>query len=244
MPVFPPSRGALARLHGALRALLRPKAPPQAPGLPAEAGRKSRNDRGLLTFEHTGEVIRAERLLRAAGLEVEVKGPPPELRTGCDMVVVFPLLLQARVLTLLQEADLAPLRTVTAHDVLLEPVSLFQIRRVDGRWLMVRAANIKITLDTADNRIVNISGGGCPDVPWLASRLCGCTLDAAPAPLSLGQTLCCYSLQKAFDHLKTVMAGQSAAKDATGHCGGRNSGKDGPTGQDAGRRDADDNPDA
>ena len=44
------------------------------------------NDRGLLVFEHTGEVISAERLLRKAGMDVEVKGPPPQLRTGCDMV--------------------------------------------------------------------------------------------------------------------------------------------------------------
>jgi Protein of unknown function (DUF3343). len=47
--------------------------------------KKACDDRGLLVFEHTGEVIRAERLLREAGLDVEVKGPPPQLRTGCDM---------------------------------------------------------------------------------------------------------------------------------------------------------------
>ena len=122
------------------------------------------------------------------------------------MVVVFPLLLQARALTVLHEAGLTPLRAVSAHDVLLEPVSLFQTRRINGRWIMVRAANMKITLDSATGRIVNISGGGCPDVPWLASQLCGRDLQTAPAPLSLGQTLCCYSLQKAFDELRTVMA--------------------------------------
>ena len=61
-------------------------------------GKRGCNDRGLLVFDHTGEVIRAERLLRKAGLDVEVKGPPPELRTGCDMVVVFELVSQARVL--------------------------------------------------------------------------------------------------------------------------------------------------
>lgn len=38
----------------------------------------------------------------------------------------------------------------------------------------------------------------CPDVPWVAHKLCGLRLDEAPEPLSLGQTLCCYSLQKAF----------------------------------------------
>ena len=169
-------------------------------------GKRGCNDRGLLVFDHTGEVIRAERLLRKAGLDVEVKGPPPELRTGCDMVVVFELVSQARVLDVLEREGLAPSQVVSAHDVLLEPVSLFQIKQLDDRWLMVRAANMKITLDTSDGRIVNISGGGCPDVPWVAHRLCGLRLEDAPEPLTLGQTLCCYSLQKAFEELRRQRA--------------------------------------
>ena len=168
-------------------------------------GKRGCNDRGLLVFDHTGEVIRAERLLRKAGLDVEVKGPPPELRTGCDMVVVFELVSQARVLDVLEREGLAPSQVVSAHDVLLEPVSLYQVRHMD-RWIMVRAANMKITLDTQDGRIVNISGGGCPDVPWLAHCLCGLRLAEAPEPLSLGQTLCCYSLQKAFEELRRQVA--------------------------------------
>ena len=168
--------------------------------------RRGCNDRGLLVFEHTGEVIRAERLLRAAGLEVEVKGPPPQLRTGCDMVVVFELVLQARIMEILEQDGLSPTQVVSANDVLLEPVSLYQIKHLDDRWIMVRAANMKITLDAADGRIVNISGGGCPDVPWVAHKLCGLRLDEAPAPLSLGQTLCCYSLQKAFEELRRQIA--------------------------------------
>lgn len=168
--------------------------------------RRACNDRGLLVFDHTGEVIRAERLLRAAGLDVEVKGPPPQIRTGCDMVVFFEVVRQVRVLEVLEQGGLVPSQVVSANDVLLEPVSLFQTRCVDDRWIMVRAANMKITLDTADDRIVNISGGGCPDVPWVASKLCGLRLAEAPEPLSLGQTLCCYSLQKAFEELRRQRA--------------------------------------
>ena len=166
------------------------------PGEDDANARHGLNDRGLLVFAHTGEVIRAERMLREAGFTVEVKGPPPRLRTGCDMVVVFPLLSQAGVLKRLKLAYIEPEQVVSAHDVLLEPVSLFQIKRL-GRWLMVRAANMKITIDTADERIVNISGGGCPDVPWLAQSLCGLRLSEAPEPLSLGQTHSGSSLQKA-----------------------------------------------
>jgi hypothetical protein len=171
-----------------------------------EGGGHGCNDRGLLLFDHTGEVIRAERLLREAGLAVEVKGPPPQLRTGCDMVVVFEMMSQARVLEALRQDNLSPKQVVSANDVLLEAVSLFQVKRFENRWIMVRAANMKITLDMADRRIVNISGGGCPDVPWLAQCLCGQRLEEAPEPLSLGQTLCCYSLQKAFEELRRQCA--------------------------------------
>lgn len=186
-----------ARLSGGLRRALRARS--------AGKPKAGLSDRGLLVFAHTGEVIQAERLLREASFAVEVKGPPPQLRTGCDMVVVFPLLSQAAVLERLRQSGITPEQVVSAHDVLLEPVSLFQTRRLD-RWLMVRAANMKITIDTTDERIVNISGGGCPDVPWLAQSLCGLRLSEAPEPLSLGRTLCCYSLQKAFEELRRQRA--------------------------------------
>ena len=159
----------------------------------------------LLVFDQTGEVIRAERRLREAGFAVEVKGPPPQLRTGCDMVIAFPLLRQAAVLECLRQGGPEPRQVAVVTDELLEPVSLCQVKRLD-HWLMVRAANMKITVDTRDGRIVNISGGGCPDVPWLAHKLCGDRLETAAEPLRLGQTLCCYSLQKAFEEARRHLA--------------------------------------
>lgn len=158
---------------------------------------------GLLVFPSTTEVIAAERLLREEGLEVEVKGPPPDLRTGCDMVVAFPLLKLAAVENILSHAGLKPQKIVTESDSLLDPVSLFQTKDL-GKWLMVRAANMKITIDKQTCVIVNISGGGCPDVPFLAAALYGKKLSEAPEPLTLGHTLCCYSLQKAFEELKRI----------------------------------------
>ncbi len=176
-----------------------------APG-PADAGPAAVSDRGLLVFSHTGEVIAAERALREHDFRVEVKGPPPDLRTGCDMVVVFPLLRQTAVLHVLHGAGLEPLQVTAAQDSLLEPVSLYQTTDF-GPWLMVRAANMKITVDKADLRIVNISGGGCPDVPYLASVLTGVRLDEAREPRQIGQTLCCYALQKAFEEARRLLCG-------------------------------------
>ncbi len=87
----------------------------------------------------------------------------------------------------------------------LEPVSLFQHKDY-GAWLMVRAANMKITVDKASRRIVNVSGGGCPDVPYLASLLLGKALDEAQIPLNQGQTLCGYALKLAFDETQRLLA--------------------------------------
>lgn len=184
-------------------ALWRARTDKAGAGSPSGGG-AALSDRGLLVFEHTGQVIRAETVLRDAGFIVEVKGPPPDLRTGCDMVVVFPLVRQVAVLACLAAHNLTPLRCVTAADVLLEPVSLYHVKDF-GDWLMVRAANMKITVDKATRRIVNISGGGCPDVPFLAVSLTGLTLDEAQEPRRIGQTLCCYSLQKAFEEARRLL---------------------------------------
>ena len=82
-----------------------------------------------MVFENTAEVIRAERLLGMCGLPVRVMGPPPDLRTGCDMVLVFPLLAELTARTALENGNLHPVRIVPLHDLLLEPVSLFHARR-------------------------------------------------------------------------------------------------------------------
>jgi hypothetical protein len=66
---------------------------------------------------------------------------------------------------------------------------------------MVRAANMKITIRKKDMKIVNISGGGCPDVPYLAHEMIGKTLAEAPRPRDLGHTLCGYALDLAYEEL-------------------------------------------
>ncbi len=166
-------------------------------GRPADA----QADRGLLVFENTSEVIRAETLLRKAGWTVKVMGPPPEIQRGCDLVVEFPLIEELNILRTLEDAGAAPIESVPVTGPLLTPVDLFQVKDF-GAHLMVRAANMKITVDKATRTIVNVSGGGCPDVPYIAARLIGRTLDDAPRPRDIGHTLCGYALNLAFE--KTV----------------------------------------
>ena len=53
---------------------------------------KQNADRGILVFENTSEVIRAENILKSKGWKIRVMGPPPEIRSGCDLVIEFPLI--------------------------------------------------------------------------------------------------------------------------------------------------------
>jgi hypothetical protein len=169
-----------------------------------DAGRNKdrlQSDHGILVFENTSEVIQAERLLKKSGWDVRVMGPPPEIQTGCDLVILFPLIEQLEIVRLLTSRSNAPLQVVPVTDPLLEPVSLFQTKDF-GDYLMVRAANMKITVDKQSLIIVNVSGGGCPDVPWLAGVMVGQQLDAAPDPLEIGHTLCGYALGLAYKEMK------------------------------------------
>ena len=94
-------------------------------------------DRGILVFDNTSEVIQAENLLKKNGWKVRVMGPPPEIQTGCDLVIVFPLIEQLEIVRLLTSSNNNPLQVVPVTDPLLEPVSLFQVKDF-GAYLMVR----------------------------------------------------------------------------------------------------------
>jgi hypothetical protein len=157
-------------------------------------------DRGILVFDHTSEVIRAETLLKKAGFKIQVMGPPPEIRSGCDLVIQYPLIEGLTLLRVLDKAGLVPLKAVPVTGPLLQPVDIFQVKDF-GRYLMVRAANMKITVDKETRSVVNVSGGGCPDVPYLAREMVGRTLDNAPRPRDIGHTLCGYALQLAYEEV-------------------------------------------
>jgi hypothetical protein len=163
--------------------------------------KEHQQDRGILVFENTSEVIRAENALKAAGWNVRVKGPPPEIRTGCDLVIEFPLIEELNVLRVLELTGVEPLKVVPVQSALLEPVNLFHTKDF-GDYLMIRAANMKLTVDKKTMTIVNVSGGGCPDVPFLAQEMVGKPLSEAPSPRAIGHTLCGYALQLAYEEMR------------------------------------------
>ena len=160
-------------------------------------------DRGILVFENTTEVIRAENVLKATGLKIKVMGPPPDIRSGCDLVIEFPIIEELSILRKPNEVNIKPIQTVPVNSVLLEPVSLL-IEKEYGKYIMVRAANMKITVERDTRLIVNVSGGGCPDVPYLAEQMVNKYLDETPQPRNIGYTLCAYALQIAYDRMVEI----------------------------------------
>lgn len=84
-------------------------------------------DTGILVFSTTSEVIGAEKVLKKSGWPVRVMGPPPEIRSGCDLVIEFPLMDEFNVMRTLQGEGLAPLEVVPVSSPLLKPVDLFTV---------------------------------------------------------------------------------------------------------------------
>ena len=158
-------------------------------------------DFGILIFDTTSEVIQAENILKRDGWDIRVMGPPPEVRTGCDLVIEFPIMEQMNILRTLTQADIVPRETVPVTSPLLQPVNLFAVKDF-GNYLMVRAANMKITVNKDNLHIVNVSGGGCPDVPYLAQEMTGKRLGNPPYPRDIGHTLCAYALQLAYEEME------------------------------------------
>ena len=159
--------------------------------------------RGILVFENTTEVIRAESILKAKGWRIRVMGPPPNIRSGCDLVIEFPLIEELSITRALYEVNIKPIQVVPVNSELLEPVSLFHEKEF-GKYLMIRAANMKITVDRDTNLIVNVSGGGCPDIPYLAEQMVNKPLSGSPLPKDIGHTLCAYALQLAYDRMVEI----------------------------------------
>jgi hypothetical protein len=156
--------------------------------------------KGLLIFAHPTTVISVEELLKDEGYKIRVVSPPSEYRTGCDLCVEFPLAEEAVITELLNTTGLEPLDVVPITSKGMEPLQF--VRKKDfGQYFMVRAANMKMTVEKATKVIVNISGGGCPDVPYLATKMLGKRLRDAPNPGEVGFSLCAYSLNQAREEI-------------------------------------------
>jgi hypothetical protein len=107
---------------------------------------------------------------------------------------------------LLKDRNVDYVDILSTNEGSLELLSV--VRTTDyGQWLMVKAGNMKLVYDKANAIIVNTSGGGCPDIPYLHAEMVGKTLTAAPKPTDLGYTLCAIMLDRALEEALIIWNG-------------------------------------
>jgi len=151
---------------------------------------------GLVLFTTVEQAIQAEKVLRQAGYAAKLVAPPPQLRKGCDLAVEINLVEQTGIERLFKQKDvdyteIAPLK---GGEELLDIVKVTDF----GEAIMVKAGNMKVTFDKDTGIILNASGGGCPDIPYLHAELVGRKLTEAPGPKEIGFTLCATMMDRAF----------------------------------------------
>jgi hypothetical protein len=160
----------------------------------------------LVLVEDVASAMKAENLLSRVGISAKVVAPPPHLRKGCDLSVEFSIDDIASVERILRRAhDLSyEIAYLSSED---KPADIYRVKRFDnGKYLMVRCANMKITVDTETNRLVNVSGGGCPDVPSLTYYTVGKDVHEAEKVIEeKAYSLCGYMLKKAFYESKELL---------------------------------------
>ncbi|MBA2852254.1 hypothetical protein HNP89_000191 [Methanococcus maripaludis] len=165
--------------------------------------KEEKKGNGLILFKNVKEAISAERILK--NYSVKVVAPPQEVREGCDLAVEYDLVEEMGIKRELEKNNLNAVKFISLDDASMEPLNLVKVKEIDG-FTLVRSGNMKITIDKV-GKIVNVSGGGCPDVPYLNLKLKGKNiLDVAEedTPKNLGYTLCAYTLNKAFEKAKTI----------------------------------------
>jgi hypothetical protein len=153
---------------------------------------------GLVLFDTVQPAMQAEKILKKADYYVRLVAPPPELRRGCDLAVEINLVEQPGIERLLrqQDVDYIEIRPLKDSDAeILEIVHATDF----GDWVMVKAANMKLTFEKKSGKIVNTSGGGCPDIPYMHAEVLDKPLGEAPRPRDLGYTLCSLMLDRALE---------------------------------------------
>jgi hypothetical protein len=159
---------------------------------------------GLVLFRTTAEAMRAEKVLHKAGVSAKLVAPPLSRRVGCDLAIEVNLTERLVVEKLINENGLSHEGFEVLSSESARTLEIVQPTRLGG-FMMVRAGNMKETFDMKTGVISNISGGGCPDIPYLYLELVGKKLSDAPRPRELGSTLCALLLDRAHDECIRIM---------------------------------------
>jgi hypothetical protein len=161
---------------------------------------------GLVLFQAVDEAITAEKILKSDNYEVKLVAPPPQLRKGCDLAVEINITEKPGIERLLQNKD--------AHFVEILPLKgagdlLDIVKRKDfDDACMIKAGNMKLTFNKNTGVILNISGGGCPDIPFLHISMVDKKLIESSRPKEKGYTLCSLMLDRAFTEALEIWNGE------------------------------------
>ena len=115
---------------------------------------------------------------------------------GCDLALEVELVEQVGIERVLRSQGV---RLIRIAPLTAGTLPLLDVVKVTGfgRWTMVKAGNMKLTFEKESGLIVNVSGGGCPDIPYLNAELVGKALTAVCRPAEVGYTLCARMLDRA-----------------------------------------------
>lgn len=162
--------------------------------------------RGLVLFDTVQDAIQAEKIIVKNKNRCRLVAPPPELRKGCDLALEISLIEQMVIERLL--AGKVPYVEVTPFSGTTELLDIVKICTYDG-YTMVKAGNMKLTFENTSGIIVNTSGGGCPDIPYLHLELVGHRLNEIPRPRHIGRTLCALMLDRAVEGALDIWEGRT-----------------------------------
>ena len=162
---------------------------------------------GLVLFADVQAALKAEKALKNAGYNIKLVAPPPKLRKGCDLAVEVNLVEQTGIERLFREKDVQYVEIVPLAEGLRELLDIVKVTDF-GDWIMVKAGNMKLTFEKATGVIVNTSGGGCPDIPYMHVQMIGKNLSEAPNPKEIGFTLCATMLHRALEESRVLQEGK------------------------------------
>ncbi|RLC91487.1 MAG: hypothetical protein DRI39_10245 [Chloroflexi bacterium] len=153
---------------------------------------------GVVLFREVQEALKAEKVVKEAGYGVKLIAPPPELRKGCDLALEVNLVEKPGIQRALDAKDVGYVGVVPLKVGASELLDIVKVTDF-GEWVMVKAANMKLTFEKRSGTIVNTSGGGCPDIPHLHAEMIEKKLTDVARPRDIGFTLCALMLDRALD---------------------------------------------
>jgi hypothetical protein len=163
---------------------------------------------GIIIFHDVAGAMKGEKTVKNADYEVKLVAPPPEMRMGCDLALEINLVEQHGIERLFKEKDIPYKQILPLTKGSTRVCEVVKITDF-GQWIMVKAGNMKLSFEKGSGMVVNISGGGCPDIPYLNAEMVGKTLPEAPQPRELGYTLCATMLQRAYEEAVVLHKGGS-----------------------------------